>query len=164
MGCTSLVWLFITFSSNKIREKCLLCNQMHLVQCLPIVTIFDFFSIRSQYFFVCLCVCLGFIIPLENFSRIWKITITGEVLQTLTNARHSWPLRSQDFLTCRYYFDTGQPFIMVISDPWHSRLLLNVWQCSNDYLGLSRSVIEPRSLACETNALPLHQQGDICKK
>ena len=70
---------------------------------------FDIFSIRSQYFFVCLfvCVCLGFIIPLENFSLIWKITITGEVLQTLTNARHSWPLISQNFLMCRYYYDTG---------------------------------------------------------
>ena len=39
------------------------------------------------------------------------------------------------FLACHTYFDTGHPFIMFISeDPWHSHLLLSVWQWSCHYL------------------------------
>ena len=66
---------------------------------------------------------MGFYVPLENFSLMeTSITISGEGLQILTYARHSWPLSSQCSLASNTYCDTGHPFIMVISeDPWHSR-------------------------------------------
>ena len=37
-------------------------------------------------------------------------------LSIRTNTRHSWPLSSEGSLTCHAYRDTGQPFIMVISE------------------------------------------------
>ena len=59
---------------------------------------------------------------LSSHSRIFHlygdVTITGEGLQILNNARHSWPLSSEGSLACHTYCDTGHPFIMVISaDP-----------------------------------------------
>ena len=42
--------------------------------------------------------------------------MTGEVLQILTYARHSWPLNIEGFLACHTYGITGHPFIMVISE------------------------------------------------
>ena len=39
--------------------------------------------------------------------------MTGEGLQILTYARHSWPLSSEGSLACHTYCDTGHPFIMV---------------------------------------------------
>ena len=58
----------------------------------------------------------------ENFSLIWRSTITSEGLQILTNARHLWSLSSDCSLACHTYFDTGHPFIMFISkDLWHSQ-------------------------------------------
>ena len=82
-------------------------------------------------------VCL-FVLGLSSHSRIFHsygdLTITVEGLQILTYARHSWPLSSEDSLTCHTYCDTGHPFIMFISEnPWHS-LLLSVWQQSCHYL------------------------------
>ena len=70
---------------------------------------------------------------------------------TFTHHSESWPLSSEGSLTCHTYCDTGQPFILVISeDPWYLHLLPSVRQwcdtaCFND-LGLSRPGIEPRSL------------------
>ena len=63
-------------------------------------------------------VCLGFIVPLENriFHPYGDVTITGERLQILTYARHSWPLSSEGSLACHTYYDTERPFIMVISE------------------------------------------------
>ena len=59
-------------------------------------------------------------------------------------------------------YDTGQPFIMVISkDPRHThipvaeRLAVDLSLPVFKSLGMSRTGIEPRSPACETNALPL---------
>ena len=65
---------------------------------------------------------------LSSHSRIFHsygdVTITGEGLQILTHARHSWPLSSEDSLACHTYCDTGHPFIMVISEnPSCSHLL-----------------------------------------
>ena len=70
---------------------------------------------------------------LSSHSKIFHsygdVTITGEGLQILTYARHSWPLSSEGSLACHIYCDMGHPFIMVISeDPWHSHLLLTVCQ------------------------------------
>ena len=74
-----------------------------------------------------LFVCLGFIIPLENFLSNGDVTITGEGLQILTYARQSWTSSSEISFACHTFCDTGRPFIMVISeDPWHSHLLPSV--------------------------------------
>ena len=113
---------------------------------------------------VSLFVCLEFSVPLENFSLIWRRHHCRWRLQILTYARHSWPMSSEGSLTCHTHCDTGLSFIMVISeDPWHSHLLPSVWQWSCHYLLLRlRSVrpgIEPRSPACEANALPLYHRG-----
>ena len=48
------------------------------------------------FVFVGLFVCLEFIVPLENFFYSYvDVTITGEGLQSLTYAQHSWPLSSE---------------------------------------------------------------------
>ena len=61
-------------------------------------------------------VCLGFIVPLENFHSYGDVTITCEGLQILTYGRHAWPLSSEGSLACHTYGETGHPFIMVISE------------------------------------------------
>ena len=93
-----------------------------------------------------------FVWSFSSHSRVFHsfgdVTITGKRLQILTYmyARHLWPLSSEDSLACHIYYDTGHPFIMVISqDPWHSQPLPSVGQwssgadtsCFND-LGLLR--------------------------
>ena len=109
-------------------------------------------------------VCM-FIWSFSSHSRIFHsyggVTIAGEELQILTYARHSWPLSSEGSLTCHTWCDTGLPFIMVISeDPWHSHLLLSVWQWSSHYLFLRlRSGATWNRTACEANALPLRHLG-----
>ena len=55
--------------------------------------------------------------------------------------------------------DTGQPFIMVISEEsWHSHLLPSVWQWSCHYL-FSDLSSNPRFPTCEAKALPLSHRG-----
>ena len=53
--------------------------------------------------------CL-FVWSLSSHSIIFQsygdVTIAGEGLQILTYARHSWPLSSEDSLTCHIYCDT----------------------------------------------------------
>ena len=92
----------------------------------------------------CLFVCLECIIPLESFSLIWRRhNCRWRAANFDLYARHSWPLSSEGSLTCHTYYDTGLPFIMVISeDPWHSHLMPSVWQWSCHYLVLRlRSVV-----------------------
>ena len=58
------------------------------------------------------------IVRLSVFSQVHPKTITGEGLQILTYARHSWTLASEGSLSCHTCYDTGYPFNMVISkDP-----------------------------------------------
>ena len=88
--------------------------------------------------FVCLFVCLlEFIVPLENFSLIWR---RHHCRWRAANFDFdSWPLSSEGSLTCHTHCDTGLPFIMIISeDPWH--LLPSVWQWSCHYLILRPKV------------------------
>ena len=60
------------------------------------------------------------------FYSYGDVTITSEVLQIMIYTRHSWTLSSEGTLACHTYFNTGHPFIMVISeDTWHSHLLLS---------------------------------------
>ena len=46
----------------------------------------------NNIFFVGLFDCVGFNVPLENFSLTWRLTITSEGLLILNSTRHSWPL------------------------------------------------------------------------
>ena len=86
----------------------------------------------SKYIMIFLFVCLGFFVPIGRiFHSCGDVFTTGEGLQILTYARHLWPLRSEGSLTCRTHYNTGQPYILVISeDQWHSHLLPSVWQWS----------------------------------
>ena len=64
-------------------------------------------------------------------SRIFHshgdVTITGEGLQILTYARHSWSLHIEGSLTCSTDWYTWHPFTMVISeDPRRSHILMSV--------------------------------------
>ena len=89
--------------------------------------------------FVCLFVCLGFSSHSRIFHSYGNVTFTGEGLQILTYARHSWSLSSEGSLACHTYFDTGHPFMMVISeDPWHLHVLPSVlhWSCHYLFLRL----------------------------
>ena len=51
--------------------------------------------------------CLRFIVPLKNFHSYGDVTITGEGLQILNHARHSWPLSSEGSLACHTYCETS---------------------------------------------------------
>ena len=86
--------------------------------------------------------CLGFLVPLENFSlnTYGDITFAGKGLQILTYARTHGHWGNDSSLTCHIYCERGHPFIMAISkDPGHSHLLLSVWQWSCHYLFLWQS-------------------------
>ena len=47
-----------------------------------------------------LFVCLGFYVPLENVSLIWRRNNTGEGLHILNYVRHSRPLSCEGSLAC----------------------------------------------------------------
>ena len=66
------------------------------------------FFLLTQISLRLVIVCLiGFFVPLENFSLFWR--------------RHHYRRRAANFDLCSALMDTGQPFIMVISEkPWHS--------------------------------------------
>ena len=53
---------------------------------------------------LCLFVCLGFFVPLKNFSLIWR----RQGLQILPYARYFWPLSSEGSLACYTYCETWQ--------------------------------------------------------
>ena len=53
--------------------------------------------------FVCLFICLEIYRPTEEFFTYGDVTMTGEGLQILTYARHSWPLSSEGSLACLTY-------------------------------------------------------------
>ena len=116
-------------------------------------------TIRYKFVFVG-----KFFVPLETFLLIWRRHRATYFYV------YSWQFSSEGSLTCHTYCDTdiycetGQPFTMIISeDPWHSYLLPSVWHWRCHYpfndVRLSWPGIEPRSPACDTNALPLRHHG-----
>ena len=119
----------------RVFEK---CNGFHLVQ-------LNFRLLWSPdiYRSTCSTMYEGFFfmrgeVPLSLLFRIFHsfgdVTITSEGLQITL---HSWPLSSESPLTCHIYCDTGQLFIMVISeDTWHTHLLSSIWQWSCHFLFL----------------------------
>ena len=56
--------------------------------------------------------CLEFIVPLENFSLIWRVTVTDKRLQILTYARNLMLLNIEGSLACHTYCDTVRLFAM----------------------------------------------------
>ena len=61
-----------------------------------------------------LCVVWMFVCGFSSHSRIFHsygdVTISGEGLQFLIYARHSWPLSSEGSLSCHTYCARGHPF------------------------------------------------------
>ena len=90
-------------------------------------------SLSILWLGVCLFVCLELIVPLENFHSNGDVTITGEWLQILTCARHSWSLSVPHLLWhgTSVYNHNGN-----LKHPWHSKLLPSVKQWSCLYLFL----------------------------
>ena len=136
-------------------------TKLRSLQCSHLSSSFfkKFINSRVVYcLFVCLFVCLGFFVPLENLLLIWRrhyyrwrATTYFDICSALKDI--------EQWATCHTYCDTGQMFIMVISeDPWNSHLLPSVWQWSSHDLGLSRPGIEPQPPACEANGLPLRRR------
>ena len=79
------------------------------------------------YLAIAFFVCMGIIVPRENFSLIWRHqhyhlrAANFDLWMALMAIEH------YSFLQCHTYCDTRHPFIMVISeDPWHSHLLPSV--------------------------------------
>ena len=92
---------------------------------------------------VCQCDCFVlFSRKCSTHSRIFH-SFGGDLpVANLTHARHLWPLSSKGSLVCHTNCDTGQPFIMAISET--SRPMPSVWQgsCRHLFQRLSRLVFE----------------------
>ena len=109
---------------NDLEE--LSCPGCHLIHCfLFLLNIYIYMwcknlnesGLNFKAGFDCLVVCLGLLVPLENFFTHLE-TFTEKGLQILTCTRHSWPLSSESSLTCHTYCDTGKPFIkFIFKDP-----------------------------------------------
>ena len=89
----------------------------------------------------CRMLFLGFLFwGLSSHSRHMEtspLPVKGCTFWPKNYARHSWPLSCEGSLACQTHWDTGHPFVMVISeDPWHSDLMPSVWQWSCHYLFL----------------------------
>ena len=94
---------------------------------LTIIKVLNSSNTRWHLSRIRLFVCVEFIIPLENFSLIWRHHHYRWRAANLTCTRHSWPLSSEGSLACHTFCDTGHPFIKVISKhSWHSHLLQSV--------------------------------------
>ena len=119
-----------------VKSSCIIKGCMHrpsekwdnsvliIYQLLPIVTvIFD-------YQFVCVSLVFFF----------WGFRPTRKLLTHVEKKIQIWtlyslPLSSEGSLKCHTCDDTGQPFILVISeDPWHSHIIPRLWQWSCPYL------------------------------
>ena len=74
----------------------------------------------TRDFFVSLFVCLlwGGVVPLKNFSHIWRSYHYWRRAANLTYTRNSCQLDSECSSACHTYCDTGHPFIIVTSNKW----------------------------------------------
>ena len=78
---------------------------------------FSMFIIEAGSIYLLVFWLLGVFHPTREFFHSYgDVTMTGERLQILTYAQHSWPLSSKGSLACHTYCDTGHLFIMVISE------------------------------------------------
>ena len=116
----------------------------------------------SQYF--CIFVCWEFILPLENFSLIWR--------------RQYCRWRAANFDQCSALMVIEQwGFFNVLHLLWHGPTVYNghlrvpmTLTLVAKLLAVELSLpvfttsVEPRSPACETNALPLRHRGGYSTK
>ena len=120
---------------------------------------------------VCLygvCVFLWtFLSYLRIFHSFRQVTITCECWPTNVDLYSAiMAIEQWGFFNVHTYCDTGQVFIMVISEnPWHSHLFRMfgseaVTTCFKDE-GRSRPPIEHRSPACKAHVLPLRNAAVI---
>ena len=80
--------------------------------------------IQQNFLFSCL---FGVFRPTSRFLHSYKdVTIIGEVLQILTYARHSWPLKSDGLQRVTPTMARGIHSYWSYEDPWHSHLLRSV--------------------------------------
>ena len=80
--------------------------------------------------------CLWFFVPLGNFSFIWRRYVCRWRAANFDQCSALMAIEQWGFFS-HAYCDTDHPFIMVISeDPWHSHVLLSVWQWNCHYLFL----------------------------
>ena len=114
------------FTKRQIYFRCLWFAFLSSIQ-----IIFTNCCCQSLVFFV-FVFCFGSFRSTREFITHLE-TVAGR--QIFTYAWHLWPLRSEGSSACHTFCDTGLPFIMVISEnPWHSHLMLTVWQWSCHYL------------------------------
>ena len=116
------------------------CDTKHFIQRTAFRLVASYDKRWALIFFFCLEVW-RFTSHSIIFHSFGVVSIAGEWLQILTYARHLWPLSSVSFLACQTYYDTGNPFIMLISEiPWHkpnperlavelSLTVLTTWVC-----------------------------------
>ena len=94
----------------------------------------------------------------RKFHSYGDVTIAGEGLQILTNARFSWPLSSEDSLACHTYCDTGHPFIMVMNN--HSDVFVCYFGvCCTYFSSSSARTILPMSSNLTTEAYSIFSYG-----
>ena len=164
--CLSIKWLECLFS-------CSLSIGQSSAKVYVLLYVLRDWNLNLWYFFVNLMI-FWFVSFFGGFahSRIFhsfgEITITGEFF---TYTRHTWPLSSEDFLTCIF----NLPDLL-----WHGPTLYNghlrapvtltpcsqvfgsgtVTTCFND-LGLSWPGLELQSPACEENSTYLSRWSGI---
>ena len=100
-ACTVLMWSVV---------------MVHAITCYPLPFKNKIIWNLYLHLHIFLVVCWSLSSHSRSFHSYGDVTITGERLQILTDARHSWPLSNEGYLTCHTYCDTGLPFIMVIRD------------------------------------------------
>ena len=96
-------------------------------------------SLLSRVLVRILFVCLGFIVPLENFSLTWRRHHCRWRAANFDLCSAPMPIEQWGFFSVPHLLCHRHPAIMVISkDPWHSHLhvLPSVWQWSCHYLSL----------------------------
>ena len=98
---------------------------------------------RQVSLYIVLIVCLfGFFRPTREFFTHMETSLLSPLKDCkfwpVLDTHGHWYVNRKGSLTCHTYYDTGHPFIMVISeDPWHSRLLPSEWSCHYLFLRLS---------------------------
>ena len=114
------------------------------------------------------CFFGGYRHSVEFFTHMetLPLPVKGCKLWPMLGTLGHWAVR---IINVPHQLRQGPMVLMVIisENPWHSHLLPSVWQWSCYFLFLrltsvatgDRTPIEPRSPACEANALPLRHRG-----
>ena len=86
-----------------------------------------FMIVLQLFLFDCLFVCLGSIVPVENFSLIWRSHHYRWRAANFDLCSALMAIEQWEFFSVSHLLWHGHPFIIIISeDPWHSHLLSSV--------------------------------------